>query len=53
MCVHVYIMYICTYICTCVIYGDGISQKKKMSKSTAKIFEGIPSNLIYPKDLCK
>lgn len=24
-----------------------------MSKFTAKIFEGIPSNLIYPKVLCK
>lgn len=47
MCVYVYIMYICTYICTYTPYMVMEHHREERSRSTAKIFKGIPNDLMY------
>lgn len=47
MCVYVYIMYLCTYMCTHTPYMVTEYHRKETSRSTDEIFKGIPSNLMY------
>lgn len=47
MCVYVYIMYVCMYICTYTPYMVTECHRKEMSRSTAKILKGIPNDLMY------